>query len=136
MKNPLVLIDYLGLYGTVIFPADQVISEVTIQMQGSREWDFRAANAEAGIMGANGQATVYAHRKLYGDVTWHHATYDPVNNTAKMQLVLTDTHKATLPHEGAVAQFLEANGLEKGTYGQQEAKNMASRLNQQQKVCP
>ena len=44
-------IDVFGLLKTVVFPKSKVIADVTIDAQGYRDGDFKAANAEAGING-------------------------------------------------------------------------------------
>ncbi|WP_423838344.1 RHS repeat-associated core domain-containing protein [Tannerella forsythia] len=118
--------DILGLYENVVFPKDKVITQVTIQMQGDRKLDFKAANAEAGLNGVRGNPTIDAHRQMYGDVTWHHATYDPKTNTATMQLVRTSDHEASLPHQGSVKEFEDAIGTK---YGSADAKEKAKKLN-------
>ena len=120
-------IDPLGLsLSYVTFPSSQVIHEVTIQMQGGRGADFKAANIEAGILSPSGNHTQKAHKDIYGDVTWHHADYDPTNNTAKMQLVTEADHRATLPHRGSVADFEKFHGV---TYDTPEAKQTARKIN-------
>jgi hypothetical protein len=62
-------VDELGLFSTVTFSQDKVISQVTIKMQGTRDMDFKAANDAAGIKGKRGKATINAHRKKHGNVT-------------------------------------------------------------------
>ncbi|WP_394358562.1 HNH endonuclease [Porphyromonas gulae] len=114
------------MYENVVFPKDKVITQVTIQMQGDRKLDFKAANAEAGLNGVRGNPTIDAHRQMYGDVTWHHATYDPKTNTAIMQLVRTSDHEASLPHQGSVKEFEDATGTK---YGSADAKEKAKKLN-------
>jgi RHS repeat-associated protein len=122
-----ICVDIWGLYESVSFPANKVIHETTIQMQGSNNWDFKLANDQVGLFGVKGNATAKAHKQAYGDVVWHHASYDPVTNKAKMQLVTTADHNATFPHEGAVKQFREHNKVEE--YGSADAKNKAAKLN-------
>ncbi len=119
-------IDPLGLLEEVIFPKDKVILETTIQMQGSRDWDFKAANTNVGLNGSRGKPTINAHKDVYGDVVWHHATYDPKTNTAKMQLVTSADHNASKPHKGSVKAFEVATGTE---YESTAAKNKAKKLN-------
>jgi RHS repeat-associated protein len=126
VHNPNEWVDILGLFNTVSFPQDKVIKQVTIKMQGDRKWDFKAANVEAGISGVSGKPTINAHKQVYGDVTWHHATYDPKTNTAIMQLVRTSDHEASLPHQGSVKDFENATNTE---YGSNEAKEKAKKLN-------
>ena len=126
VHNPNGWVDILGLYDSVVFPQDKVITQVTIQMQGDRKWDFRAANTEAGINGVSGKPTIDAHQQVYGDVTWHHASYDPKTNTATMQLVRTPDHMASLPHQGSVKDFEDATNTK---YGSTEAKKKAKKLN-------
>ena len=123
--------DEFGLYETIIFPQDKVIKEVTIHMQGSRSQDFKVANKEAGILGKRKKATIGAHKTTYGDVTWHHASYNPKDNTAVMQLVKRADHEATLPHEGAVKQFESKTGYK---YESQVAINEARKLNGEETV--
>ena len=120
--------DPLGLarFPSVIFPKNKTIKDVKIKMQGSRPLDDRAANDKAGILGCRGKATISSHKDQYGEVTWHHAGYDPKTNTARMQLVTTADHVASLPHGGAVAEFQKAHGVE---YGSNEAKDLAKALN-------
>ena len=118
--------DLFGLYDTVIFSKDEVIKQVTIKMQGSRDWDFREANKKSKILGKRGKATINAHREVYGEVTWHHATYNPDDNTAVMQLVKRADHEASLPHEGSVSQFEQKTGFK---YESDEAKDAAKKLN-------
>ncbi|WP_420000718.1 RHS repeat-associated core domain-containing protein [Aquitalea magnusonii] len=126
--NPVAWIDPFGLakYPAVTFPEDKTIKDVRIQMQGSRGGDFKAANEVAGVTGCKGKATRDAHKKEYGDVTWHHADYDKETNTARMQLVKTSDHVASLPHSGSVSQFEEAHGV---VYETLEAKELALRMN-------
>ncbi len=119
-------IDPLGLLESVTFPASQVIAETTIQMQGGRGRDFKAANANVGLNGQRGRPTQNAHRDIHGDVTWHHASYDPATNTAKMQLVSTPDHQARLPHKGSVKDFEDFTGT---TYETSAAKSRAKQLN-------
>ena len=118
--------DLFGLYDTVIFSKEKVIKQVTIKMQGSRDWDFREANKKSKILGKRGKATINAHREVYGEVTWHHATYNPDDNTAVMQLVKRADHEASLPHEGSVSQFEQKTGFK---YESDEAKDAAKKLN-------
>jgi RHS repeat-associated protein len=126
VHNPNGWTDILGLYENIVFPKDKVITEVTIQMQGDRKLDFKAANAEADLNGVRGNPTIDAHRQVHGDVTWHHATYDPKTNTATMQLVRTPDHEASLPHQGSVKEFEDATGTK---YGSTDAKEKAKKLN-------
>ncbi len=126
VHDPNTWTDILGLYKTVTFPQDKVISQVTIKMQGKREWDYRAANEAASITGVRGKATIDAHTQQYGDVVWHHASYNADTNECVMQLVKTPDHKAEIPHEGAVKQFETATGT---TYGEADAKAKAKELN-------
>ena len=98
-------LDYFGLYKPVIFPQNQVLVQVTIKMQGSRNLDYKAANEVANIIGKRGKPTIKAHQTNYGDVTWHHAKYNPETNECIMQLVKTPDHIARLPHEGGVKYF-------------------------------
>ena len=83
-----------------LFPSENAI--VKIKMQGARGRDFTEAFKESGI-----------DRKLAGDYTWHHMhDFDPVTGETTMQLVKTDTHKATIPHKGSVSQFEKHFGVE------------------------
>jgi hypothetical protein len=99
-----------------------------IKGQGSRDWDFRAANTEAGLNGIRGKPTIDAHHNVYGqgETVWHHATYDPKTNEMRMQLVSVDDHTKALPHKGSVADFESAHGVE---YESQAAKMKAKKLN-------
>ena len=126
--NPTGWIDPFGLskYPQVTFPPEQVLSDVTISMQGDNNWDFRAANEKSGLFGTNGKATINAHRAKYGKVTWHHESYDPKTNTARMQLITTRDHEKTFPHSGAVSQFEKEHDVK---YGSSEAKEKAKSLN-------
>jgi RHS repeat-associated protein len=126
VHDPNSWIDEFGLFKTVTFPRNKVISQVTIKMQGSRDLDFKAANEAANIKGARGYATIKAHKKQHGDVTWYHAGYNPTPNEVVMQLVKTPDHVATLPHEGAVKHFEVATDT---TYGSDEAIAKANELN-------
>jgi RHS repeat-associated protein len=126
VHDPNSWVDILGLFKTVIFPKDKVISQVTIKMQGKREWDYRAANEAAGIKSVRGKTTIDAHVQQYGDVVWHHASYNADTNECVMQLVRTPDHIAKIPHEGAVKQFEAATGT---TYGEAGAKAKAKELN-------
>ena len=119
-------LDIWGLYKSVYFSKDKVIAEVTIKMQGTRSLDYKAANDAAGILGVRGNPTTLAHRGKYGDVTWHHAKYNPDTNECIMQLVKTPEHVATLPHEGAVKDFEQTHGLK---YDTPEAVNYAQKIN-------
>lgn len=65
----------------------------------------RAANERAKIFGKRGKAIINAHRDVYGEITWHHATYNADDNTAVMQLVKWADYETSLPHEGSVSQF-------------------------------
>ena len=105
--NPTGWIDPFGLskFKTVIFPDSQVITDVHIQMQGSRGADFKAANVEVDFNGVRGKPTQQAHRGL-GDVVWHHADYNLATNTARMQLVSIADHDAKIPHSGSVSQSI------------------------------
>ena len=75
---------------------------VTIEATGSRKQDFKQANEYI--------------KKHYGidkpdDYTWHHLdNYDVATNTITMELVLTEVHKATVPHSGGCAQYKAATG--------------------------
>jgi hypothetical protein len=119
-------IDPFGLLEEVVFPKSKVIAETTIDMQGSRNWDFKAANENMGLKGASGKTTIGAHKHTHGDVVWHHATYDPETNTAKMQLVSSADHNASKPHKGSVSAFEKATGTE---YESSAAKKKAKGLN-------
>nr|WP_106781358.1 RHS repeat-associated core domain-containing protein [Lysinibacillus timonensis] len=113
VQNPSFEIDPFGLrrFKTVdfsnspdLFPHPNSI--VTIPLTGSRESDFTAAYREAGIK-----------RKDADDYTWHHvADFDPITGKSTMQLVKTETHKASLPHQGSVKQFEQHFGVEYDTY--------------------
>ena len=85
---------------------------VTTKLQEDRSADFTQAFKEAGINKAD--VTGY---------TWHYL-YD-FNSTigeTTMQLIKTDTHKATIPHKGSVYQFEAEFGVK---YGTPEAINKA-----------
>ncbi len=110
-----VWIDPWGLYKKVYFPKDKVIKEVTIQMQGTRSLDYKEANEAAGILGKRGYPTAQAHRNTYGEVTWHHAKYNPDTNECIMQLVRTSDHTSSLPHDGAVKEFEHTHGVKYDT---------------------
>ncbi|MBS9781626.1 MAG: HNH endonuclease [Gammaproteobacteria bacterium] len=131
VADPVNWVDPLGLLETVAFGSDKVIKEVTIQMQGSRAADFKAANSNSNILGTRGNPTINAHKATYGDVTWHHVDYDPKTNQAKMQLVSRKDHEATFPHKGSVKDFEDAHGVK---YGTPEAKNKAKELNKLNKI--
>ncbi|WP_082392058.1 RHS repeat domain-containing protein, partial [Neisseria sp. 83E34] len=125
-------VDWLGLQlQNYVFPPHQVISQVTIEMQGSRGRDFLAANELAGLNGKRGSPTREAHKLVYGDVTWHHVDYDPITNKATMQLVTRKDHEASLPHRGSVKDFEDAHGV---TYGSTQAKNKAQQLNRKNRL--
>ena len=126
--NPVGWIDPYGLskFKPVTFPPEQVIEQVTIAMQGSRKRDFKEANRVAGLNGVRGKPTQNAHRDTHGEVTWHHVDYDPVTNTATMQLVTEADHEAKIPHSGSVSEFETTHGV---TYGTPEAKKYAKDLN-------
>lgn len=126
VHDPTSWVDVFGLLESVVFSHEKVIKEVTIQMQGSRDGDFKAANTGAGLNGKRGKPTIDAHKQTYGEVTWHHATYDSKTNTAVMQLVTTPDHEATLPHKGSVKEFEDATGT---VYESAEAKDKAKELN-------
>jgi len=118
VQNPLLQIDPFGLrkFKTVdfsnspdLFPHPNNI--VTITLTGSRDSDFTAAYKEAGIK-----------RKDAVNYTWHHvADFDPSTGKSTMQLVKTDTHKASLPHQGSVKQFEQFFGVEYETYEAKKA---------------
>lgn len=74
-------------------------------MQGSRNLDFKVVNENVSFKGISGKVTGNAHKLKYGDVTWHHPSYDPKTNTTKMQLVTTANHNAVIPHKGSVKEF-------------------------------
>ncbi|MCL2724868.1 MAG: DUF6531 domain-containing protein [Polyangiaceae bacterium] len=103
-KDPNTWIDPFGLaFKTVdfagspdLFPAGPGQSNIVeIVMQGGRKGDFKAADLAGGFV--NGIPKGY---------TWHHlADFNPEAGTCTMQLVRTEAHLATLPHEGACAQF-------------------------------
>lgn len=72
---------------------------MTIELQGSRYWDFKLANEAAGITG------VKAGKAPTGYV-WHHLDdFDPVTGTSSMQLIEEGAHKATYTHYGSVKQY-------------------------------
>ena len=76
---------------------------VRIEYTGSRRQDFGAANRAAGI------STTQQPPRGY---TWHHLDdYDPGTNTGTMQLVSRESHEATYPHSGGVAQYERATGI-------------------------
>jgi len=128
--NPITWIDPLGLaLAHVRFPKSKVIRQVTIKMQGSRGKDFKEANRLANLCGKSGKPTQNAHRDRYGDVTWHHATYNPKTNTAVMELVSTADHEAKYPHAGSVSDFESEHGVEYGP----DAVDECEKLN---KTCP
>jgi RHS repeat-associated protein len=129
--NPITWIDPLGLaLSPVSFPAKQVIKQVTIKMQGSRGKDFAEANRIAKLFGCRGKPTQKSHKDVYGDVTWHHKSYNRKTNTAVMQLVTRLDHEAKFPHAGAVSDFEKTHGVE---YESEEAKDLADELNRK---CP
>jgi RHS repeat-associated protein len=128
--NPISWIDPWGLeLQNVIFPKEKVLHDVPIKAQGSREFDYRAANKEAGLNGPSGRPTIEAHHTVYGEgeTVWHHATYDPKTNTMRMQLVTVKDHQASLPHKGSVADYKSTQGVTK--YGTTDAKAKAKALN-------
>jgi hypothetical protein len=85
---------------------------VTIQYTGSRNGDYRAANAQAGFLGKRGLPTIDAHRQVAPGYTWHHVDdYNPVTNTGTMQLVRTNVH-GVIDHVGGVKQYEVATGVE------------------------
>ena len=125
--NPIVWIDPLGLaFKKVRFPASKIIKKVTIKMQGGRGRDFAEANRIAKFHGCRGKPTQKSHTDVHGDVTWHHATYNPKTNTAVMELVTTADHKAACPHSGSVSDYEKTHDVE---YESQEAKDLADELN-------
>lgn len=129
--NPITWIDPLGLaFKKVRFPASKIIKKVTIKMQGSREEDFKEANRIAKFHGCRGKPTQKSHKNVHGDVTWHHATYNPKTNTAVMELVTRAAHQATFPHSGSVSDFEKTHDVE---YGSDEAFEVAEELNEK---CP
>ena len=76
---------------------------VKVEYTGSRRQDFGAANREANLGTTQQPPDGY---------TWHHLDdYDPDTNTGTMQLVKTDTHEATYPHNGGVRQYTQATGI-------------------------
>jgi A nuclease of the HNH/ENDO VII superfamily with conserved WHH len=88
---------------THLYPAGPGESHtVRIRYTGSRRQDFGAANRAAGLGETQRPPTGY---------TWHHLDdYDPISNTGTMQLVTTDAHEATYPHNGGVKQYQDATG--------------------------
>jgi RHS repeat-associated protein len=73
---------------------------VNITLTGSREDDFDAANAAAGL---SSKPDGY---------TWHHVDdFDPETGTSSMELVQSDAHRATLPHKGSAGQYQDYNGV-------------------------
>jgi hypothetical protein len=70
---------------------------VRIEYTGTHARDYGAANRAAGFGDT---------QKAPRNYTWHHLDdYDPITNTGTMQLVRSNTHKATYPHFGGVAQY-------------------------------
>ncbi|WP_062058226.1 RHS repeat-associated core domain-containing protein [Aquimarina longa] len=126
VRNSNTFVDPYGLLEEVVFPKNNVIAETTIQMQGSRSQDFKAANSNVGLNGKRGKPTGNAHKEIHGDVVWHHVDYDPETNTAKMQLVSSADHNASKPHKG----FEDHTGT---VYESPEAKAEAKKLNAK---CP
>lgn len=47
----------------------------------------------------------------------HVADYDSSIGKATLQLVETNAHKATVPHQGSVKQFEQAHGVKYGSKG-------------------
>ncbi len=131
--NPIVWIDPLGLaLSHVRFPAKKIIEKVTIKMQGSRGKDDAEANRIAKLHGCRGKPTQSSHKAVYGEVTWHHATYNPKTNTAVMELVTMADHEASCPHSGAVSDFEKTHNV---TYGEADAKAKAKKLNKKCACC-
>jgi RHS repeat-associated protein len=129
--NPITWIDPLGLaLAHVRFPESKIIKRVTIKMQGSRPEDFKEANRIAKLYGCRGKPTQTSEKDVLGDVTWHHATYNPKTNTAVMELVTTADHEATFPHAGSVSDFEKTHNVD---YGTQESLDLAEKLNEK---CP
>ncbi|WP_427110765.1 HNH endonuclease [Lysinibacillus xylanilyticus] len=65
---------------------------VPITLTGSRDSDFTVAYKKAGIK-----------RKDTVNYTWHHVTdFDTSTGKSTMQLVKTEAHNASLPHQGSV----------------------------------
>jgi hypothetical protein len=60
----------------------------------------------------------------------HHVSYDPNTNTMTMQLVETSKHRTK--HEGGVKDFETYHNLEKGSYGNDNAREAAKR---QESLC-
>ncbi len=78
------------------------LNTVRITYTGSRRQDYAAANKAAGYGTTQKPPTGY---------TWHHvADYDVKTNTGTMQLVRTDAHQSSLPHDGGVKQYEQATG--------------------------
>jgi hypothetical protein len=109
--NPLSFIDPLGLArcGVDFSKSDDLYpvkdgqkNIVEIEYTGSRRQDYAAAN-KAGNIGNT--------QKPPKDYTWHHLDdYNPETNRGTMQLVKTDAHEATYPHDGGVRQYTQATG--------------------------
>ncbi|MEB2280736.1 HNH endonuclease [Lysinibacillus xylanilyticus] len=61
-------------------------------------------------------------RKDAVNYTWHHvADFDPSTGKSTMQLVKTEAHNASLPHQGSVKQFEQFLGVEYETYEAKKA---------------
>ena len=72
---------------------------IKIKMTGTRKVDYKQAYDNLNIPKS-------LRRTLDADYTWHHLDdFNPKTGECTMQLVLSDAHKATYPHKGAVAQY-------------------------------
>lgn len=116
--NPLSWIDPLGLaFKSVdftdspdLYPTGEGEQNIVkIPMQGSRGRDFTQAYNESGIDRSVAE----------NDYTWHHVDdFNPETGETTMQLVKTEAHEASLPHQGSVKQFEQEFGVK---YGKPEA---------------
>lgn len=84
-----------------LFQQDGVLNTVTIALTGSRGTDFSNANAAAGLP-----------RSMTPEgYTWHHVDdFSAESGTSTMQLVKSNVHSDTLPHNGSVSQYERATG--------------------------
>ena len=81
---------------------------VRIVMQGSYARDFAEANAIARLGG-----------KTPDEYTWHHLDdYDPKSRDITMELVKTEAHISTFPHNGGVKLYQAHHNIS-GIYGQE-----------------
>lgn len=72
---------------------------VTIQVTGDGKEDFAVANIKANL-----DATP-------DDYVWHHVNdYDVATNTLTIELITTESHRASKPHSGSCAQYDAVHG--------------------------